>query len=34
MAPDIGIIKSEGSSHVQNLDFSDSMQLTSFATAP
>ena len=34
MVPEIGIIKSEGTSHVPNIDFSDTMQLTSFAPSP
>jgi len=34
MVPEIGTVKSEGTSHVPNLDFSDSMQLTKFATSP
>jgi hypothetical protein len=34
MVPEIGTVKSEGTSHVPNLDFSDSMQLTKFDTSP
>ena len=34
MVPDIGIIKSEGTSHIPNMDYSDSMQLTSFTQSP
>ncbi len=34
LAPQIGIIKSEGTSHVSGIDFSDSMQLTGFNTSP
>jgi hypothetical protein len=34
MVPEIGIIKSEGTSNVPNIDFSDTMQLTSFAPSP
>jgi hypothetical protein len=34
MVPDIGIVKSEGTSHVPGVDFSDGMQLTSFAPSP
>jgi hypothetical protein len=30
MAPNIGVIKSEGASHVPGIDFTDGMQLTSF----
>ncbi len=30
LAPQVGIIKSEGASHVTGVDFTDSMQLTSF----
>jgi len=34
MVPDIGIVKSEGISNVPGVDFSDAIQLTSFAPAP
>jgi hypothetical protein len=34
MAEDIGIIKSEGSSNVPNVEFSDSLELTRFSPAP
>jgi hypothetical protein len=34
LAPEVGIIKSEGTSHVSGIDFSDSMQLTRFTPAP
>jgi hypothetical protein len=34
MVPKIGIVKSEGASHVPGVDFTDSMQLTSFAPSP
>ncbi len=34
LAPDVGMVKSEGISHVSQIDFSDSMQLTSFTPAP
>jgi hypothetical protein len=30
MAPNVGIIKSQGTSHVSNVDFSDSLELTRF----
>ncbi len=33
-APGIGMIKSEGISHVTGIDFNDGMQLTSFTPAP
>lgn len=34
MVPDIGIVKSQGASHVSGIDFSDGMQLTAFSSAP
>jgi hypothetical protein len=34
MAPNIGIIKSEGKSNVPNVEFSDNLELTSFTPAP
>jgi DUF3108-like len=34
LAPGFGIVKSEGTSHVSGIEFSDSMQLTSFTPAP
>jgi hypothetical protein len=34
MAPNVGIIKSVGTSHVPRVEFSDSMELTRFATSP
>ena len=34
MAPGVGIVKSEGTSHVPGVDFTDSMQLTRFTTMP
>jgi hypothetical protein len=34
LAPDVGLVKSEGTSHVSQVDFSDGMQLTSFTPAP
>jgi hypothetical protein len=34
MAPNLGIIKSEGTSHVSNVDFTDSLELTGFASSP
>jgi hypothetical protein len=34
LAPDVGLVKSEGTSHVSGVDLSDSMQLTSFTPAP
>jgi hypothetical protein len=33
LAPDVGLVKSDGTSHVSGIDFSDSMQLTRFAPA-
>jgi len=33
-APEVGMVKSEGTSHVTGVDFSDSMQLTRFTPAP
>jgi len=32
--PEVGIVKSEGTSHVPGIDFTDSMELTRFASAP
>ncbi len=32
--PKVGMVKSEGTSHVPGVDFTDSMQLTSFTSAP
>lgn len=34
MAPGVGIIKTEGASHVTGVDFTDSMELTRFTTMP
>ena len=34
MVPNIGIVKSEGTSHVPGIDFTDGMQLTSFVASP
>jgi len=34
MVPNVGIIKSEGSSHVPGLDFADSLELTSYTPSP
>jgi hypothetical protein len=34
MVPEIGIVKSEGTSHLPSVDFTDAMQLTSFAPSP
>jgi hypothetical protein len=34
MVQDIGVVKSQGASHVSGIDFSDGMQLTGFAPAP
>ncbi|OGO66097.1 MAG: hypothetical protein A2030_10255 [Chloroflexi bacterium RBG_19FT_COMBO_50_10] len=34
MAPNVGIIKSEGTSNVPNVDFADSLELTRFAPSP
>lgn len=34
LAPDVGLVKSQGTSHVSGIDFSDGMQLTGFSTAP
>lgn len=34
MAPGVGIVKSQGTSHVPGVDFSDSMELTSFSPSP
>jgi hypothetical protein len=34
LVPGVGMIKSEGTSHVSGIDFSDAMQLTSFTPAP
>jgi hypothetical protein len=34
LAPDVGLVKSEGTSHVSGIDFSDSMQLDRFTPAP
>jgi hypothetical protein len=34
MAPNVGVIKSIGTSHVPNVDFSDSLELTAFASIP
>jgi DUF3108-like len=34
LAPEVGLVKSDGTSHVNGFDFSDSMQLTSFSPAP
>ncbi len=34
MAPNVGIIKSEGKSNVPNVEFSDNLELTSFTPAP
>ncbi len=34
LVQDIGMVKSEGTSHVTGIDFSDSMQLARFTTAP
>ncbi len=33
-APDVGMVKSEGTSHVTGVDFTDSMQLTRFTSVP
>jgi hypothetical protein len=34
LVPNIGIIKSEGTSHVSGVDFTDSLALTNFVTSP
>lgn len=34
MAPNVGTIKTQGTSHVSNVNFSDSTELSSFAPAP
>ncbi|HSB65649.1 MAG TPA: hypothetical protein VLD65_03670 [Anaerolineales bacterium] len=34
LVPEIGMVKSEGTSHVTGVNFTDSMQLTSFTPAP
>jgi len=34
LVPDVGIVKSEGTSHVPGVDFTDSMELTRFSPAP
>ena len=34
MAPNVGIIKTQGSSHVSNVNFTDSTELSSFTPAP
>ncbi|HEX9089995.1 MAG TPA: hypothetical protein VF831_00820 [Anaerolineales bacterium] len=34
MAPGVGVIKTEGTSHVSGVDFTDSMQLTRFTSMP
>jgi len=34
MAPGVGIVKSQGTSHVPQVDFSDSMELTRFVSSP
>ena len=34
LVQDVGVVKSEGTSHVTGIDFSDSMQLTRFTPAP
>jgi hypothetical protein len=34
MAPNVGIIKSEGTSNVPNVDFTDSLELTRFTPSP
>lgn len=34
MVPDIGIVKSEGTSHVPGVDFTDRLELTKFTPAP
>ncbi|OGN94277.1 MAG: hypothetical protein A2Z71_01630 [Chloroflexi bacterium RBG_13_50_21] len=34
MVPEVGIIKSEGTSHIPGVDFTDGMQLTSYIPAP
>ncbi len=34
LAPDVGLVKSEGTSHVSGVDFSDGMQLARFTPAP
>jgi DUF3108-like len=34
LAPDIGVVKSEGTSYIRGVDFSDSTQLTAFTPAP
>jgi len=34
MAPGVGIVKSQGTSHVPGVDFSDSLELTSFSPSP
>ncbi len=33
-APDVGLVKSEGTSHVPGVDYTDSMQLTRFTPGP
>jgi len=34
LVPEVGVVKSEGTSHVPGVDFTDSMELTRFASAP
>jgi hypothetical protein len=34
MVPDIGVVKSEGTSHIPGVDFTDAIQLTNFAKTP
>jgi hypothetical protein len=34
LAPDVGMVKSEGTSHVSGVDFSDNIHLTSFTPVP
>jgi hypothetical protein len=34
MVPKIGVIKSEGTSHVPGINFTDGMQLTNFTPSP
>jgi hypothetical protein len=34
MAPNVGVVKSQGNSNVPNVEFSDSLELTRFSAAP
>jgi len=34
LVPNVGVVKSEGASHVSGIDFTDNMQLTSFSSVP